>query len=861
MNKFKKKLRALWRRRQLDRDLEDELHFHLDSLEEQRKFGNATAIKEACRELWTFSKLESWWQDIHYAVRSLGKSPGFTFVAVTALALGIGADTAVFTIANGAFSWNLGVDRIDRIVLVGSTDASHHQSFGQSYPDFRDFRTQVKSLAGLAAYRFASVNVSDKSGLPERYYCAQMSANGFQVIEQKPALGRDFTAEDERPGAEPVVMLTYHVWQDRYGQDPGVIGSSVRVNEVPRTVIGVMPPGRRFPEETDLWTPLVPDAAAEKRDHRSLTLFGRLADGVKLAEARTEIETISRRLASQYPGSNKGLIADVQPVAIITGAYNMRPLFAALWGAVGFVLLIACADVANMLLARGAGRVREISIRVAIGAGRSRILRQLLVESVVLSIAGGFLGWLVALGGLRWFDGGTGGVLKPIWLNLSLDRTAFTYLAAISVGTGILFGLAPALRLARIDIHSAIKDGGQGTAGRRKGLTLSSMLIVLEMAVCIVLLAGAGLMIRSAVNLYGAPIGVDASNVLAMHINLPEAKYPKRDDQIAFHRMLKTRIESLPGVEAAAIASNLPLSGWRSYSYEFDGAGPERDRAPRIGAIVASPDYFRVLRALPRRGRTFTDSDGAGGVPAVIVNDSFAAKFWPGEDALGKHLRLVKEHSAQRWLTVIGVAPDILQNSRQPLQHDPLIYLPYGEEMPREMLIVSRTHVPPATLAGAFRRAVQSTDENLPVYDVRTLENHLAQNRLPVSLLGGMFSVLAGIALVLASVGIYAVIAHSVSQRTKEIGVRRAMGGTDRDILGLVLSQGMRPLALGVAIGLPAAFGITHILRMALVGVSPGDPVTFLAVVVVLVLAGVLGCAIPARRAIRVDPVVALRCE
>jgi putative ABC transport system permease protein len=859
MNRFKKKLRALWMRRQLDRDLEEELRFHLDCLEEPRKFGNATAIKETCRELWTFSKLESWWQDICYAVRTLVRNPGFTFVAVTALALGIGADTAVFTIANGAFSWTFGLDHIDRIVLIGSTDASHTRGFGQSYPDFRDLGSQVKSLAGLAGYQFSSVNVSDKSGLPERYYCAQMSANGFEVIEQKPVLGRDFTAADERAGAEPVLMLTYHVWQDRYGKDPAIIGKAVRVNEVSRTVIGVMPPGRRFPEETDLWTPLVPDATLEKRDHRSLALFGRLADGVKTVAARTELETISRRLASQYPGTNKGLIADVQPIATITGAYAMRPLFVALWGAVGFVLLIACADVANMLLARGAGRVREISIRVAIGAGRTRILRQLLVESVVLAIVGGFLGWLVALGGLRWFDRGTGAVVKPVWLHLSLDRTAFVYLAAISIGAGILFGLAPALRLARIDIHSAIKDGGQGTAGRRKGLSLSSLLIVFELAVCIVLLAGAGLMIRSAVNTYGAPIGVNTSSVLTMRVNLPEAKYRKRDDQLAFHRMLKARLESLPGVEAAAVASNLPLGGWLVLAYELEGSAPDPGRSPRIGAIVASPDYFRVMRASPRRGRMFTDSDGVGGVPAVIVNESFAAKHWPGEDALGKNLRLVKEHSPQRLLTVVGVLPDILQNFRQPLQHDPVIYLPYGEELPREMFIVSRTRVPPATLAEAFRRAVQSTDENLPVYDVRTLENRLAENRLSVSLLGGMFTVFAGIALVLASVGLYAVIAHSVSQRTKEIGVRRAMGGTDRDILRLVLAQGMRPLALGVAIGLPAAFGITRVLRMALVGVSPGDPVTFLGVVIVLVLAGVLGCAIPARRAIRVDPVVALR--
>ena len=465
------------------------------------------------------------------------------------------------------------------------------------------------------------------------------------------------------------------------------------------------------------------------------------------------------------------------------------------------------------------------------------------------------------LGGLRWFDAGTGGVVKPVWMNLSLDRTAFVYLAAISIGTGILFGLAPALRLTRIDIHSAIKDGGHGAVGGRRGVSLAGLLIVFEMAICIVLLAGAGLMIRSAVNLYGAPVGVNTSDVLTMRLNLPAAKYPRPEDQIAFHRLLKARLESLPGVEAEALASNLPMNGWTTFSYELEGSAAEPGRSPRIGAIVTSPDYFRVMRVNPRRGRTFTDSDGVAGAPAVIVNESFAAKFWPGENALGRSLRLIKEHSPQPWLRVIGVVPDILQNFRVSLQHDPLMYLPYTEEPLREMFMVSRTHVPPGTLAEAFRRAVQRADENLPVYDVRTLENRLAESRLSTKLLGAMFSIFAAIALALASVGLYAVIAHSVSQRTQEIGVRMAMGGARRDILKLVFAQGMRPLALGVAIGLPAAFGITHILRMALVGVSPGDPATFLAAVLVLVLTGALGCAIPARRAIRVDPVVALRCE
>ncbi len=576
MNRFRKKLRMLWRRSQLDRDLEDELRFHLEMKAEetgqreeaQRRLGNGAALKEDCRELWTFPRLESWWQDLRYAARTLAKTPGFSLAAVLALGLGIGADTAVFTIATGAFSWNLGLEHLDRTVLVSLTDPKHHGDFSISYPDFRDLRSQTKSLAGLAAYQFESVNLSDTKSLPERYHSVKMSANGFDVSEQKPVLGRGFTPDDERPGAPPVVVLTYSVWQDRYGKDPSILGKTIHINDVPATVVGVMPPGKRFPEETDLWTPLIPDAQSEQRSNRNLgAVFGRLADGASMASARTELTTIAGRLALQYPATNKDLTANVQGIAEITGVYFMRPIFVALWVAVGFVLLIACADVANMLLARGAGRMREISIRVAIGAGRTRNIRQLLIESVLLSAAGGFLGWLVALGGLRWFDTGTGGLLKPVWLNLSLDRTAFAYLAMVSIGAGILFGLAPALRLAKVDVHAALKDGGQGVAGGRRVLSVSNVLVVAEMALCIILLAGAGLMIRSAAKLYAAPMGANISNVLSMHINLPEAKYPSPGDQIQFHRTLQTRLNSLPGVQGVGLASHLPMGGGMPVSY------------------------------------------------------------------------------------------------------------------------------------------------------------------------------------------------------------------------------------------------------------------------------------------------------
>ncbi|MBA0086160.1 MAG: ABC transporter permease, partial [Acidobacteria bacterium Pan2503] len=745
--------------------------------------------------------------------------------------------------------------------IVNWVNTGRTQEWGASYPDFRDFRTQVKSLAGLAAYQFTTVNLSDHSALPERYYCVQMSANGFSVVQQKPMLGRDFRVEDDRPGAAAVMIIAYHVWRDRYAQDPAILGRTVRVNEVPRVVIGVMPPGRRFPEETDLWIPLVPDATLERRNTRGLMVFGSLGDGVSLESARAEFRALAEGLAAQYPDTNKDLTAEVRPIMEITGLYNVKPVFFALFAAVGFVLLIACADVANMLLARAGERSREVSIRVAIGAGRVPILRQLLLESVVLSIAGGVLGWLVAVAGLHWFDRGMGSTARPVWLHLTLDQNALLYLAAISIGTGILFGLAPALRLAKTDVNAALKDGGAGVSGCKFGRRLSNLLVTCQMALCVVLLAGAGLMIRSAVKLYSAPIGVNITKVLIVRIHLPEKKYATPESWKEFYDNLNKRLRALPGVESASMASALPFGGWTTFTFELEGRKSDEAQPPETGGLVVGNNYFQAMQVEPQRGRVFTDSDGVAGTPVVIVNQSFAEKYWPGEEALGKRLRVREDPIFGPWLTVEGVVPDILQNFRRQLQHDPLIYLPFAEQPTRQAFLIARTQVPPTSLANAFRREVQGLDENLALDDVRSLEERIAESRLTVSLFGAICTVFAGVATALAAIGLYAVIAHAVSQRTREIGLRMAMGASRGEVARLVFGQGVRPLAPGVVIGLLLALAVTRLLRAVLVGVSPSDPLTFVGIVMVLAIAATLGCAVPARRATKVDPMVALRHE
>jgi predicted permease len=714
----------------------------------------------------------------------------------------------------------------------------------------------------MAVVHGVGMVLSDEGGFPVRYEATEVSANTFRLVGQRPILGRDFAPADETAGAAPVAILSYGFWERRYGKDAAIVGRTIRMNGAPTTVIGVMAQRFSFPQKQDLWVPLTPSAEVLKREARDLWFaFGRLAEGATVESARAEMETIAGRLASAHPLTNRDFVPVVQKFHEFFIGPNAASIYGSMWGAVGFVLLIACANLANLLLARAMGRRREISVRIALGAGRWRIIRQLLVESVMLSAAGGVFGFWIARWGVRAYE--LAMAQKSPWMvvDYAMDYRVVAYLMAISIGTGLLFGLAPASRLSQLDINAALKDGGRGSSGGWRGKPLPAMLVIGEMALAVVLLAGAGVMIRSFVKIYTADVGVDTANVLIGSLGLPTAKYPSGEAQISFFDGLTARLEAGPGVASVAIASRLPTWGTPQLAYELEGGGAvEEQRRPKVSAVVIDPSYFPTLGAAVLSGREFDDADGVSGIGAVIVNQRFAARSWPGEDAAGKRLRLFDGDTPGEWLTVVGVAPNIVQNDATRQQFDPLIYLPYRQAPAGTMWVFARTRVPPAGLGMAFRREVQALDPDLPIYGPFALAERLEvfwNSRF----YGALFLIFAAVALLLASVGLYTVIAHAVGQRTQEIGVRMALGAQAGDIRRLVLRQGMVPLGIGLCIGLAASFVVNRVLEAELVEVSPADPLTLAFASAVLVFSAALGCWIPARRAMRVDPMVALRHE
>ena len=810
-------------------------------------------------------------RDIHFAVRTLRRSPAFTLTAVLMLALGIGVNAMVFTVTSAVlFNGFPLVKDNDRIVYVTTGVGCC-----VSYPDFLDWRAQATSFTGMEMVHGLDRAVRDENDFLQRRTVTEVTAGTFRLAGQEPILGRDFLPSDEAPGAAPVAILRYEFWERQYGKRADVIGRTIRIDNIATTIVGVMPRGFAFPQNEVMWIPMAPTPALMDRGDRNTGwfAFGRLVDGATIESARAEMDAIGRRLGDAYPQTNQGrnLIPQLYNFREFFIGRNATLIYQAMLGAVSFVLLIACANLANLLLARALGRSREISVRLALGAGRWQIVRQLLVESALLSTVGGLCGWWFAQFGLRiyslWVSGpSVSDAIISTWfdgmLDYTMDYRVFVYLVIISVASGILFGLAPAARLGRLDVNGALKDATRGSTGSRRGKHLSGLLVVGEVALAVVLLAGAGVMIRSFLKIYMADIGVEAENLLVTRVTLPPSRYAEAESRVAFFESLSARVEALPGVESVALANTIPTDRLRRVAYEVSGvpsagAAIDDQQRPTVSTLVAGPSYFATLGARIVEGREFTLFDGAASAPVVVVNERFASSTWPGERALGKRLRLAG--ASDEWMTVVGVVGNIAQNDRMRQTIDPVVYLPFRQSSGASMAVFARTRVPPSTLVTDVRREIRAMDSELIPSQPQSLTDILAESYQYRGISGAMFLLCAVIALLLAAIGLYAVIMHSVTQRTQEIGLRIAIGATTGDIRWLVFREGVLTVGLGLAIGVAVSLFVNRLLVSSLVQVSPADPGTYAVVCGMLVLSTAIGCWLPARRAMRLDPVVALQ--
>jgi predicted permease len=807
-------------------------------------------------------------QDVRFAVRLLLKDRWFTALAAAVLALGIGANNAVFTLVNAVLLRGLPFDRPEQIVRVTTRDVRGRES-GISLLDFDDWRRSAHTLSALSFVWSGSFNVSDEGRVPEQYPGAYVSANFFKMIGVAPVVGRDFGPEDDNPGGPPVVMLGNTVWKQRYGGDHAVLGRVVRLNGVAATVIGVMPDGMQFPNNDVIWLPasqIPPTVRRLPRQARNYIAIGRLRDGATLAQAQAELRTIGAQLAKQYPATNK----DLAPYATtfqdaVTGS-ELKLVFWSLMGAVAFVLLIACANVANLLLARAAGRANEISVRVALGASRWQIIRQLLIESVLLAFAAGAVGLLLSVAGIRWFDVQTQNVGKPYWMVFAMDWRTFAFLLGICVATGIVFGLAPALHVSRTNVSETLKEGGRTGSSGVRARRWTTALVMGEVALTLTLLAGAGFMMRSFLAAYSMDVGLDTSRLLTMQMILPNRKYPQQEDRVRFLQQVEDHLSTTGGITAVSTASNPPAGGGAGLRVELEGGrGAEGDRRAVVTMVSVGTRYFDAL-GLRVRGRAFTELDGGPGRQVAIVNQRFADTYFAGQNPIDRRIRLAADGPgapAAEWLTIVGVVPNVRQRSTQDNRPDAVAYTPHRQnaDMTGTAVVLARTIGEPGSASQALREAIRAVDPDMALYNVRTMDAILAQQRWPFRVFGTMFSVFAFIALVLSAVGLYGVTAYSVTQHTRDIGVRMVLGAEPGQVVWLFLRRGLLQLGVGLAVGVLGALGAGQLLQSLLVGTSPRDPVTLASIVTILVLVGAAACVWPARRATRLDPLVALRHE
>lgn len=807
------------------------------------------------------------WQDLRFGVRVLFKQPGFTLVAVLALALGIGLNTAFFSIINAILLKPVNLPELDRTVTIWETVPSRGIDHNEAAPaNYFDWRTQSNSFEQVALYTWWGVNLSAVEP-PERLRGFRASANLFDALGVQPALGRTFKPEEEEAGKDNVAILTHALWQRRFGSDPNILGKTITLNSVPRTVIGVLPADLNYPRGGEVFVPLVfPPQLRESRGNHGYLSVARLKPDATVAQAQADLSAIMGRLQQQFPQSNAGRDVVVRTVLDDT-VLNYSKLMPAFWGAALFVLLIACANVANLLLARASGRSKEISVRLALGASRWRIVRQMLTESCLLGVAGGALGVLIALWALAAFKAvlpDDAPAMMPGFENLGINWRVLGYTALVSLFTGVLFGLAPAWQASKPDLNETLKDGraGGGIARNR----LRGAFVVAEVALALVLLIGAGLLMKSFLNLLKANPGFQPDNVLTMTLTLPPAKYREPEKKAAFYDQLLQRVSVLPGVERAGFISHLPLGQSNSSSSFLVEGQPEPPPGQQHEARerVCSPQYFQTLGIPLLQGRFFNAQDNASSPRVIIVNEQLAKRHWPahnaaGHEALGKRLRFTGPIESNPWLEVVGVVGAVRHEMNLPLSPD--YFVPLAQDPWSTMVLTVRTQTEPLALAAPIRREVQAIDPDQPVAEVRTMVQVRDRSIMHFRLSSGLMGTFGVFALLLAAVGIYGVMAYAVAQRTHEIGIRMALGARPTDVVTLVLKQGAKLVAFGLVLGFLGALGLTRLMAKVLFEVGATDWLTFGAVTLVLCAVALLACWIPARRATRVDPLVALRCE
>jgi putative ABC transport system permease protein len=809
----------------------------------------------------------SFLQDVRFGLRMLMKHRLATLVSVIALALGIGANTAMFSMAEAFLVHPVPLENADRIVaLVDSRPEQNVEMNAVAPATYFDWKEQAHSFDQFASYAWREVNLTGERE-PQKVQTFQVSANFFGMLGVKPQLGRVFLSEEEVPGKEREIILGHALWEQRYASDPHIVGKNINVDGKAYTVVGVMAKGFDFPLPAEAWVPLALDLKAHSsRSERWLWVLGRLKPGASFTQASAEMQAIAQRQSDLYPDTNKGW--QLRPMRLrdfATGNLTRDYTFLLL-GAVGLVLLIACADVANVQFARMSGRVNEFAVRAALGGSRWRIVRQLLTESVLLSLGGAALGLLVA----QWAIAAIlshmpADVAKFVagWKTISLNTDAFLFTLAIAFASGIISGIAPSLLTSRTSVSESLKESGRGSVSRARG-RLRGSLVVAEISLALILLVGAGLLVKNFQGLLNVNESYGPQTLLTMNLTLSDTQYATPAARLAFHEQVMQRLSALPGVQSAALVTYVPYAnggGADMDTFSIEGR-PRRERDQLQSAIVetTTPSYFGILNIGLRSGRTLTDADGADTMPASVISASLAQRYFSGENPLGKHIKIGGEDSTRPWMTVVGVVNDV-HYSWINKEEVPTLYRAVGQSPPYYTTIVVRTPGDPLQLVSAVRSQVTALDPNLPLYNIKPMDRLITESIVGIAYVAAMMAVLGVIALVLASVGVFGVMSYSVSERAHEIGIRMSLGAQTRDILRMVLRSGMTLTVLGLAIGLPIAFALARALAALLFGVEAADPFSFIGLPLILATVAALACYLPARRASRLDPLKALRYE